>query len=68
MASDIPFRKIRRLLESHGWSLDRINCSHHVFTGPRRPTVTIPVHRGKARHEYLRHAEKKIKEWRETGG
>ena len=33
------------MLESHGWSLQRINGSHHIFTMTGNPArITVPVH------------------------
>jgi predicted RNA binding protein YcfA (HicA-like mRNA interferase family) len=68
MPSDVAFRDLRRLLEKHGWTLTRISGSHHVFTGPGGPIVTIPVHRGKVRHVYLRKVENAVRELGERGG
>lgn len=34
-----------RFLESHGWRLERIKGSHHVFGKPgERAKLTVPVH------------------------
>lgn len=68
MPSDVPFRDLRRLLEKHGWTLARISGSHHVFTGPGRPIVSVPVHGGKVRHIYLREAERAVRDLEERGG
>lgn len=65
MPSEVRFSEIRRALERHGWVLNRINGSHHVFTGHGRPTIPIPVHRGKVRHEYAKLVQKHIDNLRE---
>lgn len=32
-----------RELEAHGWRLDRVRGSHHVFTHPQNPNIlTVP--------------------------
>ncbi|MBI1791229.1 MAG: type II toxin-antitoxin system HicA family toxin [Acidobacteria bacterium] len=34
-----------RLLESHGWSLQRVNGSHHVYTKPgSQVRISVPIH------------------------
>lgn len=34
-----------RLLESHGWSLQRINCSHHIYGKAGSPVrISVPIH------------------------
>lgn len=38
-------REMCRVLERHGWSLDRIQGSHHIYTHPRSENVlSVPVH------------------------
>ncbi|MDR2662045.1 MAG: type II toxin-antitoxin system HicA family toxin [Treponema sp.] len=34
-------------LKAHGWVLDRINGSHHVFTKSGRRPVSVPFHGNK---------------------
>jgi predicted RNA binding protein YcfA (HicA-like mRNA interferase family) len=60
MPSPVRFAKVRRYLESHGWTLVRISGSHHTFTrsGERRPLV-IPVHHGKVDAIYEKQAHKR---------
>lgn len=42
-------KRFIRLLERHGWSLQRIHGSHHIFTKPRRiERITVPVHRNRS--------------------
>jgi len=37
-----------RLLEANGWSLRRINGSHHIYSKPgERKVISIPVHGSK---------------------
>lgn len=62
MASEQRFSKVRQMLESAGYELDRIKGSHHVFTKAQRQPVSIPVHRGKVKPYYVRQAEKIIEE------
>lgn len=52
MAGDIPFRDVQRKLERHGWRLERISGSHHIFGGQGRQKVSIPVHGGKVKRVY----------------
>jgi predicted RNA binding protein YcfA (HicA-like mRNA interferase family) len=37
-----------KVLEAHGWTLERIRGSHHIFGQPENPTIlTVPVHGNK---------------------
>ena len=58
MAKPESFTKVRRLLESQGWTLARISGSHHIFTKPGELPISIPVHRGKVKAVYARKVEK----------
>lgn len=43
----ISGKEFARLLESHGWSLQRINGSHHIYfkTGSSVPVrKSVPIH------------------------
>ena len=62
MAADVRFAKVRKMLEGAGYTLTRIRGSHHVFTRPGRPLVSIPVHRGKVKAFYARQIEKIVQE------
>ena len=62
MPSDHAFRTIRRLIEQHGWALTRINGSHHIFTGPGRQPISVPVHKGKVKDVYRRQILKAIED------
>lgn len=60
MPSPIRFAEIRKLMERHGWRLDRVNGSHHVFEKPGHRSFPIPVHNGKVKYGYLRKIQKEI--------
>jgi predicted RNA binding protein YcfA (HicA-like mRNA interferase family) len=41
----ISGRRIARIMEHRGWTLDRINGSHHVYVHPEFPrSVPVPIH------------------------
>lgn len=40
-------KELLRLMERHGWKLDRIRGSHHIMHKPGFPHVSVPVHGGK---------------------
>jgi len=44
MPSDIRFAEIHKLLKHHGWTLDRISGSHHIFKKEGCQPISIPVH------------------------
>ncbi len=60
MPSDWRYADVKKLLESHGWELDRIRGSHHVFSGVGRRTLPIPVHKKKVSFEYVRLIQREI--------
>jgi predicted RNA binding protein YcfA (HicA-like mRNA interferase family) len=38
-------KEFARLLESHGWTLQRINGSHHIYVKVGNPArVSVPIH------------------------
>jgi predicted RNA binding protein YcfA (HicA-like mRNA interferase family) len=37
-------KQLRKLLEEHGWQLDRISGSHHIMIREGSRSVPIPVH------------------------
>ena len=38
-------KELARIVQQRGWTLARINGSHHVFTTPgRRERLVIPIH------------------------
>jgi predicted RNA binding protein YcfA (HicA-like mRNA interferase family) len=53
MASEKPFKEARKMLEGKGYSLSRINGSHHVFTKPGKRPFSVPVHNGKVKPHYI---------------
>ena len=40
-------KQLVKLMEEHGWTLDRIASSHFIMIKDRQ-TVSVPVHAGKA--------------------
>ena len=54
----VRFSIVQGRLESHGWTLDRIRGSHHVFTKPNELPISIPVHGGKVKPYYARKVNK----------
>lgn len=60
MPSEVRYSEVKRLLESHGWVLNRINGSHHVFTKPAGRSFSIPVHHGKVKFPYVREIKKHL--------
>lgn len=54
MPSDVRFPVIRKKLEQHDWWLEHIKGSHHDFKHKTVTTISIPVHRGKVKHIYVR--------------
>jgi predicted RNA binding protein YcfA (HicA-like mRNA interferase family) len=41
-------KQFARLLEQRGWSLARVNGSHHVFVKPGVPErISVPIHGNK---------------------
>jgi predicted RNA binding protein YcfA (HicA-like mRNA interferase family) len=38
-------KELIRLIEEHGWKVERIEGSHHILTHPgREETLSVPVH------------------------
>jgi len=38
-------KEVCKILEKHGWQLERINGSHHVYKKAGQPeTIPVPVH------------------------
>ena len=62
MPSNVRFAEVRKLLETHGWTLSRIRGSHHVFTKPGAGAVPIPVHHNQVKAAYVRKIQKLIAE------
>ena len=41
-------KRLCRILEAHGWTLQRIRGSHHIYAQPNNPVIlTVPVHGNK---------------------
>ncbi len=62
MPSDVRFADLRRLLERAGWTLDRVNGSHHIFTKDGRRPISVPVHKGKVKAVYDRQVREALQE------
>jgi predicted RNA binding protein YcfA (HicA-like mRNA interferase family) len=62
MQGDVRFAEVRRLLESHGWSLSRIHGSHHIFNKPGKGILSVPVHHQKVKRPYVRKIKKALEE------
>lgn len=60
MPSEVRLAEVRRFLESHGYTLERISGSHHVFTRPAGPNVNFPVHSGRVQPVYIKQIKKKL--------
>ncbi|MCB2263669.1 MAG: type II toxin-antitoxin system HicA family toxin [Candidatus Thiosymbion ectosymbiont of Robbea hypermnestra] len=44
----ISGKRLCKILEAHGWTLKRINGSHHIYTHPDSSGIlTVPVHRNR---------------------
>jgi len=61
MPSPVRFAIVKKLLESHGWRLDRVKGSHHQFVKAGQRTLVITVHGGMVKPGYLREIEKIFK-------
>jgi len=51
--SEMDYEDVKKILEHEGWKLDRIKGSHFIFTN-NGGTITLPLHRGVIKKEYLR--------------
>ena len=58
MPSEMRFAELRRLVESHGRVLVRINGSHHIFRLPDGSIFVVPVHHGMVKYAYVREIKK----------
>ena len=58
MASEERFAELKKLLERNGWTLARINGSHHTFKKPGFRNIVIPVHHGKVKPFYVKEIRK----------
>jgi predicted RNA binding protein YcfA (HicA-like mRNA interferase family) len=62
MAQKERFAPLRKLLESNGWTLARINGSHHFFKKAGKTSLSIPVHGGKVKPRYARQIREAVEE------
>ncbi len=60
MPSEVRFAEVRKVLIKHGWQI-RVKGSHHIFFGPGRRLLSIPVHKGRVKAIYARQAEAAIR-------
>jgi predicted RNA binding protein YcfA (HicA-like mRNA interferase family) len=60
MPSEVRFADIRRFLEQHGYTFVRITSSHHIFSKPGAPQVSLPVHKGRVQPVYIHRIEKTL--------
>ena len=58
MPSEVRFAVVRRELERHGWTLDRIKGSHHNFVKAGEKPIVLAVHGNKVKPWYIREIEK----------
>jgi predicted RNA binding protein YcfA (HicA-like mRNA interferase family) len=58
MPSEVRFGEVRKLLESKGYVLHRITGSHHIFVKAGAAPVSVPVHHGKVKPNYVRKIQK----------
>lgn len=60
MPSEVRFAEVRKILEQHGWTLDRIRGSHHVFQKEGGGSLSIPVHAGRVKPFYVRQVRRAL--------
>ncbi len=60
MPSEVRFAALKRRLEEHGWTLDRISGSHHIFVKEGEDHISVPVHKGRVGPGYIRRLEKRL--------
>lgn len=59
MPSEVRFADVRKVLEQHGWTLDRYHGSHAIFIKVGEPQhINLPVHGNKVKPRYIRQIEK----------
>jgi predicted RNA binding protein YcfA (HicA-like mRNA interferase family) len=62
MPSPVRFTEVKRILDRHGFTLQRIAGSHHIFSKPGEPHLSIPVHKGMVKYGYLKEAQRRCGE------
>jgi predicted RNA binding protein YcfA (HicA-like mRNA interferase family) len=40
-------KEVAAILEAHGWLLDRVNGSHHIYAKGDRRSIPVPFHGNK---------------------
>ena len=45
--SGLNAQRVLRAFQRMGWQLVRVHGSHHVLAATGRPTLVIPIHKGK---------------------
>jgi len=40
-------KDLSTVLKEHGWTLDRVKGSHHIFIKPGKRSIPVPVHGSK---------------------
>ncbi|MBN2188712.1 MAG: type II toxin-antitoxin system HicA family toxin [Chitinispirillaceae bacterium] len=40
-------KDLTAILKKHGWALDRVKGSHHIFIKPGKRSIPVPVHGSK---------------------
>lgn len=58
MAAESRFADVKKMLVKAGYVLARVHGSHHIFTKPGQPPLSIPVHQGKVKPFYVRQIQK----------
>jgi predicted RNA binding protein YcfA (HicA-like mRNA interferase family) len=61
MGSPVKFSVIVALFKRHGWWLDRVRGSHHLFTNGDQ-SYTVPVHSNKVKYVYYKQIKKLLGE------
>jgi predicted RNA binding protein YcfA (HicA-like mRNA interferase family) len=62
MPGPVRFAEVKRMLERHGWTLARVTGSHHIFTKPNEPHLSIAVHKNLVKYGYYKEAKKRCGE------
>lgn len=57
MPQEVRIADLVRYLRAHNYTLSRISGSHHIFTKPGSLPISIPVHKNKVKHVYVRKAK-----------
>lgn len=53
---NVNFSELRKAMELSGWTLDRVNGSHHIFVSPNGGSLSVPVHGDPIKVPYVRQA------------